>query len=148
MADDNPPLLFKRVFGSLRPANRAAEEAMANVGDKPVRVRITAVGGNVRRNGLYWAVLGMVTPMLSERIEGDALTTGLLHKILKDRYGLVPVVTLPSGDKVKDYDAASTAFHRMTEPERAEYVTWALATLSKWLGVDVEDLRREGAEAA
>lgn len=148
MADSNPPLLFKRVFGSLRPANRAAEEAMANVGDGPVRVRITAVGGNVRRNGLYWSILGLVVPMLSELIQGDALTTSLLHKILKDRYGLVPIVTLPSGDKVKDYDAASTAFHRMTEPERAEYVTWSLATLSKWLGCSVEDLRREGEIAA
>lgn len=147
MADDNPPLLFKRSLGSLRPANKAAEEALANLGEKPVRVRITSVGGNVRRNGLYWAVLGLVVPILSEMVEGDALTTSLLHRILKDRYGLVPVVTLPSGDKVKDYEAASTAFHRMSEPDRAEYVTWALMTLSKWIGVNVETLRQE-AEAA
>ena len=147
MSDDSPPLLFKRVLGSLRPANKAAEEALANLGDKPVRVRMTSVGGNVKRNAFYWALLGIVTPILSEMIEGDALTTGLLHKILKDRYGLVPLVKLPSGDVVKDYDAASTAFHRMSEEDRSVYVTWAVATLSKWIGVDVTTLRSE-AEAA
>lgn len=144
MPDDSPPLLFKRVLGSLRPANKAAEEALAQLGDKPIRVRMTAVRGNVKRNALYWAVLGIAAPMLSERLEGDAINANLLHKILKDRYGLVPVITLPSGDKVKDYDAASTAFHRMPENERADYVTWAIATLAKWLGCTPEDLRREG----
>ena len=140
---DEIPLLFKRSLGSLRPANRAAEEALATLGDKPVRVRITSVGGNVRRNGLYWAVLGLVTPILSEMIEGDALTTRLLHRILKQRYGLVPVVTLPSGDKILDYEAASTAFHRMTEPDRAAFVDWAFSTISKWIGVDVHVLMEE-----
>lgn len=147
MADDNPPLLMKRVLGSLRPANKAAEEALSSLGDKPIRVRFTSIGGNVKRNAFYWSLLGLVTPILSEIVEGDALTTGLLHKILKDRYGLVPLVTLPSGDKVKDYDAASTAFHRMSEEERGVYVTWAVETLSKWLKIDVTTLRRE-AEAA
>lgn len=144
MADNSPPLLFKRVLGSLRPANRAAEDAMAQLGDKPVRVRITAVRGNVARNAFYWAILGIAAPMLSEKVEGDALTAKLLHGVLKDRYGLVPVIKLPSGEAIKDYDAASTAFHRMTEPDRAIYVDWAVATLSKWLGVSVDDLRREG----
>src|SRR3546814_2663902 len=29
----------------------------------------------------------------------------------------------------------SISFHKMPENERTEYVTWALATLSKWIGI-------------
>lgn len=144
---DEAPLLFRKVLGRLRPAGRAAEAALAAIDDKPIRVRITKTTGNVRRNGLYWSCLGIAAPMLSERIQGDALTPELLHRILKDRAGLVKVITLPSGDVIKDYD--STSFAKMPENERAAFVDWALLTLSKWLGVTITDLRREGeAEAA
>lgn len=142
---DEPPLLFRKVLGSLRPANRAAETALAALDDKPMRIRITRTSGNVRRNALYWAVLGVAAPMLSEKVEGDALTVDLLHRILKDRAGLVRIITLPSGDTIKDYE--STSFAKMPENQRAEFIDWALNTLSKWLGVDVADLRHEG-EAA
>lgn len=141
MADEKP-LLFRRVLGSLRPANKAAEEALATIGDGVMRVRITRTTGNVRRNALYWSCLAIAAPMLSERIEGDALTTDMLHRVLKKRAGLVRIVTLPSGDKVEDYD--STSFAKMPENERSEYITWALATVSKWLGCSVEELLAEG----
>lgn len=142
---DSAPLLFRRVFGSLRPANKASEEALAAIGDGPVRVRITKTTGNVRRNALYWSCLAIAAPMLSERIEGDALTAELLHRILKDRAGLVRVIHLPSGDTIKDYE--STSFASMPEHDRTKFIDWSLATLSKWLGCDVTDLIREG-EAA
>jgi hypothetical protein len=35
----------------------------------------------------------------------------------------------------------------MTEVERARYIEFAFATLSKWLGVSVEELTREGQAA-
>jgi hypothetical protein len=144
---DQPPLLFRKVFGSLRPANKAAEEALAAIGDEPMRVRITKTTGNVRRNAFYWSMLSVAAPMLSERIEGDALTPELLHRILKDRAGLVRVITLPSGDVIKDYE--STSFAKMPENERAQFVDWSVQTLSKWLGCPADDLRREGeAQAA
>lgn len=142
---DTAPLLFRRVFGSLRPANKASEEALAAIGDGPVRIRITKTTGNVRRNALYWSCLAIAAPMLSERIEGDALTAELLHRILKDRAGLVRVIHLPSGDTIKDYE--STSFASMPENERAAFIDWSLATLSKWLGCSVEDLLREGKAA-
>jgi hypothetical protein len=142
MPGDTPPLLFRKVLGSLRPANAAATEALSALDDKPTRVRITRTSGNVRRNGLYWACLGVAAPMLSERLEGDPLTPELLHRVLKDRAGLVRIITLPSGDTIKDYE--STSFAKMPENERARFVDWALSTLSKWLGCDVTDLRREG----
>lgn len=141
---DTPPLHFRKVLGSLRPANRAAEEALAAIdNDKPVRVRITRTSGNVKRNALYWSVLGIAAPMLDEKAPG--LTVELLHKVLKDKYGLVRVVTLPSGQEVRDYD--STSFAKMTEVDRAKFIDWSLATLSSWLGCDVSELRAEG-EAA
>jgi hypothetical protein len=81
--------------------------------------------------------------MLDEQAPG--LTDSLLHKVLKDRYGLVKVVKLPSGQEIKDYDSIS--FHQMTENERAAYIDWSFATLSKWLGVSVEELTKEARAA-
>lgn len=139
---DSPPLLFKKVLGSLRPANAAAEQALQVI-DGQCRIEFKSMRGNVRRNGLYWACLSVAVPMLDEKAPG--LTVDLLHKVLKDRYGLVKIVTLPSGEQVKDYDSIS--FAKMTEVERAAFIDWALTTVSAWLGVNVTDLRREG-EAA
>jgi hypothetical protein len=140
---DEPPLLARKVLGSLRPANRACEDALAALDDKPIRIRITRTSGNIKRNALYWACLGLAAPMLSERIEGEALSVDLLHRILKDKAGKYRLVKLPSGDTIKDYDSIS--FSKMPENERAAFIDWALETLSKWLGVDVADLRREAA---
>jgi hypothetical protein len=142
---DAAPLIFRKVLGGLRPVGPIAERALAAIGDGPVRIKITRTAGNVKRNALYWTCLGIAAPMLSERIEGDGIDAEMLHRILKDRRGLVKVITLPSGDTLKDYD--STSFASMDEPTRAAFVDWALNTLSKWLGVDVTDLVRE-AEAA
>lgn len=139
---DTPPLIFRKALGSLRPANRAAEEALRAV-EGDVRVRITRTRGNTKRNSLYWCCLGVAAPMLEERAPG--LTVELLHRVLKDRYGLYKLVKLPSGEAVKDYDSIS--FANMVEPERAKFIDWSLKVLSDWLGCDVADLRREG-EAA
>jgi hypothetical protein len=143
---DAAPLIFRRVLGSLRPVGPIAEAALAAIDDGPVRVRITRTAGNVKRNALYWSCLAVAAPMLSERIEGDALDPEMLHKILKDRRGLVRLVTLPSGDVFRDYE--STSFAKMPENERAAFVDWSFETLSKWLGVPVEALLTEGKAVA
>jgi hypothetical protein len=138
---DSAPLLFKKKLGNLSPSNRAAEEAMRALEDRSeVRVRITRSKGNTRRNGLYWSVLGIAAPMLAEKAPG--LSVDLLHRVLKDRRGLFRLVTLPSGEAVKDYDSIS--FAKMTEPDRAQFIDWSLETLSSWLGCDVSQLRQEG----
>ena len=139
---DTPPLLFTKRLGMLAPANAAAEQALKAI-DGTVRVELKSMRGNVRRNALYWACLGVAAPMLDEKAPG--ITVDLLHKVLKDRAGLVRIVTLPSGEQVKDYDSIS--FAKMTEPERAGFIDWALTAVSAWLGVDVTELKREG-EAA
>lgn len=142
---DTPPLFFAKKLGGLFPACKASQDALEAVSGR-VRLEIRQTRGNVRRNGLYWACLSICAPMLSERMEGDALTVSMLHNILKDRRGLVRLVTLPSGDVYKDYDSIS--FAKMTEPERADFIDWSLQTLSKWLGVDVTTLRQEAEQAA
>jgi hypothetical protein len=107
-------------------------------------VKITRTQGNNKRIALYWIVLGLAAPMLDEQAPG--LTDDLLHKVLKDRAGLVKVVRLPSGQEIKDYDSIS--FHTMTEVERAKFIDWAFSTLSSWLGVDVETLTKEAKDQA
>ena len=139
---DEAPLYFERRLGGLFPVNPAAEQAVAAI-DGKVRVKITRTQGNNRRIALYWIVLGIAAPMLDEQAPG--LTDTLLHNVLKDRYGLVRIVTLPSGEQVKDYD--SIGFATMTEPERAAFVDFAFKTLSSWLGVSVEDLTKEASAA-
>lgn len=142
---DQAPLIFRKVLGGLRPVGPIAEAAIRALDDGPVRVRITRTAGNVKRNALYWSCLGIAAPMLSERLDGPAIDAEMLHRILKDKRGLVSVVTLPSGDTYRDYE--STSFAKMPENERATFVDWALQTLSKWLGVQIEDLLREGQAA-
>lgn len=142
---DQPPLFFIKRMGGLFPACPAAERALAAV-DGKVRAKLTRTQGNNRRMALYWIVLGIAAPMLSERCEGDAIDDTMLHRILKDRRGLYSETKLPSGEIVRNHDSIS--FAAMPENERAEYVTWAFETLAKWLSVDVATLTREAEREA
>lgn len=140
---EQPPLFFEKRLGGLFPASPAAEKAMQAI-DGRVRVKITRTQGNNKRIALYWIVLGICAPMLDEQAPG--ITDDLLHKVLKDRRGLVRIVKLPSGEEVKDYDSIS--FASMTEPERAAFIDWSFNVLSGWLGVDVQTLTKEARNAA
>jgi hypothetical protein len=104
----------------------------------PVKVEFKRSRGNQGRMAVYWIVLAKVAPILSDMCEGDAIDETLLHRILKDRKGLFTQTILPSGEMVKNYDSIS--FHKMTEPERSEYVNWAFATLAKWLSITEAEL--------
>lgn len=141
---DSPPLFFERRLGGLFPACPAAEKALSAVQGR-VRVKITRTQGNNKRIALYWIVLGIAAPMLSEQCSGDAIDDEMLHEILKDRRGLYTRTVLPSGEIVKNY--RSISFHQMTEPDRAAFISWSFETLSKWLQVPVETLIEE-AQAA
>lgn len=139
---ESPPLLFRKHLGALRPANPAAEKALAALeGNSPVRIEIKRTSGNQRRMALYWVVLAKAAEALSDIVVGDALDAEMLHEVLKDRRGLYTTTTLPSGDVLKNY--RSIGFAKMTENERTEYVDWAFRTLAKWLGCTVEELTTE-----
>ena len=142
---DEAPLFFERRLGGLYPACPAAEKALAAVQGR-VRVKITRTRGNNKRIALYWIVLGIAAPLLSEKCSGDAIDDEMLHDILKDRRGLYTTTVLPSGEIVKNY--RSISFHQMDEVERAKFIDWAFETLGKWLDVPVETLIEEGRDAA
>lgn len=142
---DTAPLFFERRLGGLFPACPASEKALSGVAGK-VRLKITRTQGNNKRIALYWIVLGIAAPMLSEKCEGDALDDDMLHRVLKKRRGLISLTRLPSGEMVENFNSIS--FATMTEPERASYIDWAFNTLSKWLGVPVETLTNEAQREA
>lgn len=138
MAEESP-LLFTAHLGMLRPANKAAEEAMREVRG---RVRITIRGGvaNERRRGLYWSVAALVTPILND-LHNLTLTEDDLHLITRQKLGIGEWLTLPSGDRY--FKAASTSNRAMNEHKRASYTDRALQLWSTWTGVDVSTLTRE-----
>ena len=138
---DNPPLLFKKKLGNLAPANKAAEEAVRALEDRgQVRIEIKSTRGNWQRMKLYWACVNLAAENLDEIVPG--LTPKLLHQKLKRESGKARQIVFPSGDVEWDYDSIS--FDKMTENERSEYINWARLAMSRWLGCDVQDLRREG----
>lgn len=136
---DKPPLMFRPHLGGLYPANPASERALASLDrNAPVKVEFKRTRGNQGRMAIYWIVLAKAAPVLSDMCQGDALDEAMLHRVLKDRRGLFTETVLPSGEVVKNYDSIS--FHKMTEPERSEYVSWAFGTLAKWLGISEAEL--------
>jgi hypothetical protein len=137
---DKAPLYFEARLGGLFPANAVAENAMQEVQG---RVRVTMTGGkaNQRRRSLYWAVAALVVPLLNDK-HGMTLDEDDLHDISRDKLKLCDEVELPSGDI--HLKRRSTKNAHMSEPERAEYTTKALALWSTWTGVPVETLRTEG----
>lgn len=143
---DKPPLLFRRAFGALRPANSVTEAALAAYSDTDtLRVRITRASGNTRRNSLYWVVLGIAVENLDERVPG--LTVDALHRKLKRELDLAkPIVSAKTGEII-DFDYESIAFDAMPEHERSEYVNAAFKLLAHWLGCTVEELTQEGMAA-
>jgi hypothetical protein len=140
---DKQPTLFRKVFGSLRPVTPAAEELLASVPDRAVRVEIKNIKGNTRRMALYWCCLKVGCEQLSDAVDG-IMTPRLLHRYLKRRCGISsPVVSKKTGEII-EWDDESISFENMSEAERASYIDQALETLSKWIGCDVTTLRAEG----
>ena len=140
---DTPPLLFRKHLGALRPANPAAEKALAAIeGNSPLRIEIKQTRGNQGRMALYWIILAKAAEALTDMVDGDALDDTMLHQVLKDRRGLYTTTTLPSGEVLKNY--RSIGFAKMTENERAAYIDWAFNTLAKWIGCTVDELTTEG----
>ena len=139
MSADNPPLLFESHLGMLRPANRAAEEAMREIKGK---VRCEFKGGiaNQRRRGLYWCVAALVAPLLND-LHGLTLDEQDLHDITRDKLRLYDEQVLPSGEVYRR--RRSTSNRAMNEADRATFTDKALHLWSTWCGVDVTTLREE-----
>ena len=139
---DKQPILFRPVFGSLRPATPAAEDLMKHLPDHAVRVEIKGIKGNTRRLALYWVCLKVACEQLSDAVDG-IMTPRLLHRYLKRRCGISsPIVSKKTGEII-EWNDESISFENMTEAERASYIDQALETLSRWIGCNVAELRNE-----
>lgn len=140
---DKAPLLFETRLGMLRPANRAAEEALQHIKGR-VRVEIKGGVSNERRRSLYWSVAALVVPILND-LHGLTLSEDDLHHITRDKLNVGERITLPSGETY--FKPASTSRQAMNEADRAAYTDKAFVLWSRWCGVHVATLKRE-AEAA
>ncbi len=136
---DKAPLVFDVHLGMLRPANRAAEEAMREIKGR-VRCEIKAGIANQRRRSLYWCVAGLVVPLLNDA-HGLTLDEQDLHDVTRTKLKLYDEQVLPSGEVHRKL--RSTSNRAMNEAERADFTTRALAIWSAWCGVDVTTLREE-----
>ncbi|AIT81635.1 hypothetical protein JI59_18645 [Novosphingobium pentaromativorans US6-1] len=136
--------MFETRLGMLRPANRAAEEAMREIKGK-VRVEIKGGVANQRRRGLYWSVAALVAPLLND-MHGLTLDEQDLHDITRDKLRVYDEQVLPSGEVYRR--RRSTSNRAMNEAERAEFTTKALHLWSTWTGVAVETLHTEARDAA
>lgn len=143
MASDSPPLLFEVRLGMLKPANRAAEEAMREIKGK-VCCEIKGGTANKRRRSLYWSVAALVAPLLND-LHGLTLDEQDLHDITRDKLRLYEEQTLPSGEVYRR--RLSTSNRAMNEAQRADFTTRALHLWSTWTGVDVSTLRQEAIAA-
>lgn len=139
---DRAPLYFTARLGGLFPANRAAEEAMREI-DGTVRATLTGGRANQRRRGLYWVLVGIVTPILND-MHNMTLTDDDLHDIMRDKLGMFDEVTLPSGEAHRK--RWSTSNRAMNEADRAEYLNKCIGIWSTWCGLPVETLKAEAME--
>jgi hypothetical protein len=128
----------------LRPANRAAEEAMREIKGK-VRIEIKGGTANQRRRGLYWTVAALVAPLLND-LHSLSLDEQDLHDITRDKLRLYDEQVLPSGEVYRR--RRSTSNRAMNEADRAAFTDKALQLWSTWCGVDVTTLREEALNAA
>lgn len=136
---DRAPLYFTAKLGGLFPANRAAENAVAQI-KGTVRAVLTGGKANQKRRGLYWKCVQLIVPIINEQ-HGMTLDDDDLHDIMRDKLKMYDEVTLPSGEKHRK--RWSTSNRAMTEPDRAEYLNKCLAIWATWTGIQIETLRTE-----
>lgn len=136
---DKAPLIFEPRLGGLFPVNTSAIAAMSGVQG---RVNLTITGGraNQRRRGLYWILVGIVTPIMND-MHGLTLTDDDMHDLMRDKFKMFTLIDLPSGDVHKK--RWSTSNRAMSEADRSVYLTKCLDVWGRWIGVDPMTLQRE-----
>lgn len=140
---DQPPLVFRPVLGSLRPASDAAIDAVKALSGL-VTITIRKANRNTLRHKYYWKLLTVAAEVLQDKTDSpwDAES---LHDHLKKRLRLGTPLLNTKGEEV-DFKVKSTAFHKMNEAEFARWLDRASNVLSQWTGVPAEDLMREARE--
>ena len=135
---DSAPLIAEQVLGSLRPVNKAAQDAFKAVNGRCV-VKLTKMTRNQRRRGFYFTLLDVVSEVLRDRTNTpwDAETLhDELRKILRLYDG--PPLKTPSGREV--FKLKSTSDRSMTEAERAHWTDRVVAYCEHLTGVEAKTL--------
>lgn len=144
MTIEKAPLYFEARLGMLKPANRAAEEALREIKGR-VRVEIKGGVANQRRRGLYWVCAGIVVELLNEA-HSLTLDETDLHDLTRDKLRMFDEIRLPSGDTLRKRH--STSNRAMNEAERAAFTDKALHLWATWTGVDPTMIRTEAERLA
>ena len=143
---DSAPLICEQVLGSLRPVNKAAQDAFRAVNGRCV-VKITKMTRNQRRRGFYWTLLDVVAEVLRDRTDTpwDAET---LHDEIRRTLRLYdgPPLKTPAGREV--YRLKSTSDKSMTEVERARWTDRVVNFCEHLTGVEamrlIDEVRARG----
>lgn len=136
---DQPPLIFEKVLGSLRPVNEAARDAMKAM-DGRVVVKVTKLTRNQRRRGFYWTLLGVVAELLTDQT-GTPWDANTLHDDLRERLGLGEYLKTPTGRKV--FKPLSTSDRSMNEIDRARWTDRVVNYLSQATNIEARALMDE-----
>lgn len=139
---DKEPILFRKVFGALRPVTPAAAEWLETLPAHAVRIEAKGIRGNTRRLALYWVCLKKACELLSDAVDG-VLNRKALHRWLKREEGLAKPIRSKKTGEIIDYDYESISFENMPEDERAKFIDAALERISRRLGCDVTTLRED-----
>lgn len=145
---DDEPLLCRVELGMLRPMTGAAEDAVrALPAGSVVRIEIKQTRGNYKRLAWYWVMLKIAIENLADRFDGP-VNSKMLHRWLKQRFGLSKPVRSKKTGEIIGYDDGSIAFHSMPENERAAFIEQATEFLADQLGTEPSTLTTEARRAA
>jgi hypothetical protein len=133
---DEAPLIFERVFGSLKPVNGAAIAAVNAIEGRCV-VKVTKLTRNQRRRAWYWVMLDVVAEVLADST-GTPWDAETLHDDLRDTLKLVTPLKTPSGRAVNK--RRSTSDKMMTEIDRARWTDRVATYLSRQIGCEISQL--------
>lgn len=143
---DQPPMIFEKVLGSLRPVNEAARDAVKAIDGKCV-IKITRMTRNQRRRGFYWTLLGVVAELLTDRT-GTPWDAETLHDDLRERLGLGEWLVTPTGRR--KFKPRSTSDKSMNEADRARWTDRVVSYLSNAIGVEahllIDEVRQRGGD--
>ena len=133
---DKPPLHFVKAFGALRPANRAAEQAMQAINGKVV-VKLSGMTRNQRRRGFYWTLLDVTAEVLASSTDTpwDAET---LHDEVRKALRFGTELKTPSGRTV--FKPRSTADRNMSEVDRAAWTDRVVNFCQQITGIEAQTL--------
>lgn len=136
---EEPPLIFEKVLGTLRPANGAAADALNAIQGRVV-VKFTKMNRNQRRRAWYWVMLDVVAEVLTEST-GTPWDAECLHDDVRQILGLGEWLESPSGRR--KFKPRSTSDRSMSEVERARWTDRVATYFSRQIGVEMHTLIEE-----